>query len=204
MKRVRLFLALVCALGLLLTGCETPSEPVVDTPTQGENPEDEGGEDDDDDNGENNSNGNGGDDDNNSWLENREPLPDATYKLAEGLLASSYVGYSDGHRNDYMSFYDEKRDYALYLDIYTDESNQLLTTGRYLLADNYDNAVYREWSYLTLQTNGELHRFTEGWVEVIADAEHSSGFPYHNIRAYFVMESGESVSLEYEGTILLK
>lgn len=39
---------------------------------------------------------------------------------------------------------------------------------------------------------------------LLADNNHSSGYPYHKIRAYFNMENGDSVSLEYEGTIIEK
>lgn len=219
MKTLRYFLVLICLCGMLLVGCEPQNEPVVNTPPQEENPdgggdednngdEENGGKEDDNtgnEGGENGGSENGGNDEQDmSWMENPQPLPEATYELSGGLAASSYVSYQGGLRNDYLSFYDSNRDYALYIDLYTSESNTILPTGRYLLSDEMKNCAFREYCYLTLETNGELYRFTEGWVEVIADAEHSSGYPYHNIRAYFVMETGESVSLEYEGTIVLK
>ena len=214
MKALRFLFAATLLFGLLFASCEPVSDP-IDTPTQEENTEDEettdeGSEENGKENGEdeeNKDNGNQentGDELDNSWMENPQPLPDATYKLSGGLTATSYVSYADGLRNDYLSFYEASRDYALYIDLYTSELNTMLSTGRYLLADTFKNSAYREYCYLTLETDGELNRFTEGWVEVIADAEHESGYPLHNIRAYFVMESGESVSLEYEGTIILK
>lgn len=204
MKTLRYFLVLICLCGMLLVGCEPQNELVVNTPPQEENP-DGGGDEDNNGDEENGGSENGGNDEQDlSWMENRQPLPDATYKLSSGITASSYVSYQDGLRNDYLSFYDSNSDYALYIDLYTSETNTMLPTGRYLLSDEFKNCAYREYCYLTLETNGDLYRFKEGWVEVIADAEHSSGYPYHNIRAYFVMESGESVSLEYEGTIVLK
>ena len=204
---------------MLLVGCEPQNEPVVNTPPQEENPdgggdednngdEENGGKEDDNtgnEGGENGGSENGGNDEQDmSWMENPQPLPEATYELSGGLVATSYVSYAIGLRNDYLSFYEAERDYALYIDLYTSESNTILPTGRYLLSDEMKNCAFREYCYLTLETDGDLYRFTEGWVEVIADAEHSSGYPLHNIRAYFVMESGESVSLEYEGTIILK
>ena len=219
MKATRLILVATLLIGLLFAGCETPSEPTIDIPTQ-EETEDEGNEDsgNEEDNGsteeEENNNGEEGGEENNgtededeqdmSWMENPQPLPEATYELSGGLVATSYVSYAIGLRNDYLSFYEAERDYALYIDLYTSESNTILPTGRYLLSNEMKNCAFREYCYLTLETDGDLYRFTEGWVEVIADAEHSSGYPLHNIRAYFVMESGESVSLEYEGTIILK
>lgn len=206
MKTMHFLFTAILLLGLLFAGCEPTTEPIA-PPTQEENTEDEGttdeGKEDDNQNDEEKEENSGNEQDN-SWMENPEPLPDATYKLSGGLVATSYVNYDNGLRNDYLSFYEESRDYALYIDLYTSELNTMLNTGRYLLADSFENSAYREYCYLTLETDGELYRFTEGWVEVIADAEHESGYPLHSIRAYFVMESGESVSLEYEGTIILK
>lgn len=204
MKAIRLIFTATLLLSLLFTACETENTPVVDEPAQEENTDDGTENENDEDKGNENEEGKEDEEskEDNSWMENPQPLPEATYALNERIAVSDYVKYEGGKRNDYISFFEESTDRTLFLDIYTDESNTLLPTGRYLLADNFDNAVYREWSYLTLYTGtDDLLRFTEGWAEVIADAEHSSGYPYHKIRAYFVMESGESVSLEFEGTI---
>lgn len=197
MKIAKLFLAL---LAVAIVACE-PANP--DTPT----PPDDNTEQPNDD--ENNGDENKGDEENkddedNSWIDNPQPLPEATYALGDNIAAMSLVTIADGKRNDYMTFFDEYTGYAIYLDIYTAESNTTLETGRYPLADHTDNATYREWSYFVPVVNGDLIRFKEGWVEVIADTEHSSGYPYHKIRAYFDMENGESISLEWEGTISFK
>lgn len=194
MKVTRLIPILILFVTLAFVGCEPEKSNVVDDPTQEEGTGDEGG----------NENGGDSGDEDNSWIENPTPMPEATYSLNERLTVTSLVTYADGCRNDYMTFYQESTGYAVYLDIYTSESNALLETGRYLLADSYDNAVYYQWSYFTPYTDSDLFRFKDGWVEVIADAEHSSGYPYHKIRGYFTMESGESVSLEFEGTIVEK
>lgn len=178
---------------LAFVGCEPEKNHVVDDPTQEEGTGDEGG----------NENGGDSGDEDNSWIENPTPMPEATYSLNERLIVSTYVSY-DGCRNDYMTFYQESTGYAVYLDIYTSADNTMLETGRYVLANTPKDAVYYEWSYFTPYTNSDLFRFKEGWLEVIADAEHSSGYPYHKIRGYFTMESGESVSLEFEGTIAEK
>lgn len=191
MKIKNLFMLLL-ALMLVATACEksnnTPTpdnteEP--ETPNEDENKDDEGSKEDED----------------NSWIENPTPMPEATYVLNDRIAVSSIVTVADGMRNDYMTFHQESTGYAVYFDIYTADSNTMLPTGRYILSNEQMNTVYYEWSYFTPYTDSDLYRFTEGWLEVIADAEHSSGYPYHKIRGYFVMESEESVSVEWEGTI---
>ena len=196
---------MLLALMLVATACEnttdTPQTPdnteEPETPNEDENKEDEGSKDDE---------GSKEDEDNkneedNSWIENPTPMPEATFVLNDGIAVASIVNVADGMRNDYMTFYQESTGYAVYFDIYTADSNTMLPTGRYILSNEQMNTVYYEWSYFTPYTNSDLYRFTEGWLEVIADAEHSSGYPYHKIRGYFVMENEDSVSIEWEGTI---
>ena len=193
---------MLLALMLVATACEnttdTPQTPdnteEPETPNEDENKDDEGSKEDEDNKNE----------EDNSWIENPTPMPEATYVLNDRIAVSSLVTVADGMRNDYMTFYQESTGYAVYFDIYTADSNTMLPTGRYILSNQQMNAVYYEWSYFTPYTNSDLYRFTEGWLEVIADAEHSSGYPYHKIRGYFVMESEESVSVEWEGTITAK
>lgn len=200
MKIKNLFMLLL-AFTLVATACEqtkTPQAPdnteKPDTPNNDDEGEknDDGGKEDDEDKKE----------EDNSWIENPTPMPEATYALSDRISVKSLVTYADGLRNDYITFYDEATGYAVYTDIYTADSNTMLPTGRYLLSNDMVNTVYYEWSYFTPYTNSDLYRFTEGWLEVIADGEHSSGYPYHKIRGYFVMESEESVSVEFEGTII--
>ena len=198
MKIKNLFMLLL-AFTLVATACEqtqTPQTP--DNTEEPENPNDDdpnkGGNEDEEDKKE----------EDNSWIENPTPMPEATYALSDRISVMSLVTYADGLRNDYITFYDEATGYAVYTDIYTADSNTMLPTGRYLLSNDMVNTVYYEWSYFTPYTNSDLYRFTEGWLEVIADGEHSSGYPYHKIRGYFVMESEESVSVEFEGTIMIQ
>jgi hypothetical protein len=196
MKIKNLFMMLL-ALMLVATACEkttdTPQTPTEEpeTPNEDENKDDEGSKEDEDNKNE----------EDNSWIENPSPLPEATFVLNDGIAVSSIITVADGMRNDYMTFYQESTGYAVYFDIYTADSNTMLPTGRYILSNEQMNTVYYEWSYFTPYTNSDLYRFTEGWLEVIADAEHSSGYPYHKIRGYFVMENEDSVSVEWEGTI---
>ena len=202
MKIKNLFMLLL-AFTLIATACEqtkTPQAPdnteKPDTPNNDDEGEknDDGGKEDEEDKKE----------EDNSWIENPTPMPEATYALNDRISVISLVTYADGLRNDYITFYDEATGYALYTDIYTADSNTMLPTGRYLLSNDMVDTVYYEWSYFTPYTNSDLYRFTEGWLEVIADGEHSSGYPYHKIRGYFVMDSEESVSVEFEGTIVIQ
>ena len=193
---------MLLALMLVATACEN----TTDTPQTPDNTEEEtpkGDEENKDDEGSKEDEDNKNEEDN-SWIENPTPMPEATFVLNDGIAVSSIVTIADGMRNDYMTFYQESTGYAVYFDIYTADSNTMLPTGRYILSNEQMNTVYYEWSYFTPYTDSNLCRFTEGWLEVIADAEHSSGYPYHKIRGYFVMESEESVSVEWEGTIANK
>ncbi len=201
--KIKNLLILLLAFTLVATACEETKTP--QTPDNTEEPDDPNNDDPnkgDDENKEDDNTGNGNNEEDNSWIENPTPMPEATYALNDRISVISLVTYADGLRNDYITFYDEATGYAVYTDIYTADSNTMLPTGRYLLSNEMVNTVYYEWSYFTPYTNSDLYRFTEGWLEVIADGEHSSGYPYHKIRAYFVMESEESVSIEWEGTIV--
>ena len=202
MKIKNLFMLLL-AFTLVATACEETKSPQApdntekpDTPNNDDEGEknDDGGKEDEEDKKE----------EDNSWIENPTPMPEATYALSDRISVMSLVTYADGLRNDYITFYDEATGYAVYTDIYTADSNTMLPTGRYLVSNDMVNTVYYEWSYFTPYTNSDLYRFTEGWLEIIADGEHSSGYPYHKIRGYFVMESEESVSVEFEGTIVFQ
>ncbi len=202
MKIAKLLIALLAVVAVACEPVEdniTPPENNTEEPNENEGNENEGNE--------NEGNENGGNEENtedNSWIDNPTPMPEATYVLNDRISVSSYVTIENGLRNDYMTFYQESTGYAVYFDIYTADSNTVLPTGRYILSNEQVNTVYYEWSYFTPYTNSDLYRFTEGWLEVIADTEHSSGYPYHKIRGYFVMESEDSVSVEWEGTITNK
>ena len=200
MKIKNLFMLLL-AFTLIATACEE-----VKSPQNPDNTEEPDTPNNDDEDGKDDEGGNNEDDgskvEDNSWIDNPTPMPEATYALNDRISVMNLVTYADGLRNDYITFFDETTGYAVYTDIYTADSNTMLPTGRYLLSNDMVNTVYYEWSYFTPYTNSDLYRFTEGWLEVIADGEHSSGYPYHKIRGYFVMESEESVSIEFEGTII--
>lgn len=195
--KIKNLLMLLLAFTLVATACEETQTPQTPDNTEETDDPNKG----DDENKEDDENKN---EEDNSWIENPTPMPEATYALGDRISVMSLVNYADGLRNDYITFYDEATGYAVYTDIYTTDSNTMLPTGRYLVSNDNVNTVYYEWSYFTPYTNSDLYRFTEGWLEVIADGEHSSGYPYHKIRGYFVMESEDTVSVEWEGTITNK
>lgn len=195
--KIKNLLMLLLAFTLVATACEETQTPQTPDNTEETDDPNKG----DDENKEDDENKN---EEDNSWIENPTPMPEATYALGDRISVMSLVNYADGLRNDYITFYDEATGYAVYTDIYTTDSNTMLPTGRYLVSNDNVNTVYYEWSYFSPYTNSDLYRFTEGWLEVIADGEHSSGYPYHKIRGYFVMESEDTVSVEWEGTITNK
>ena len=170
----------------------------------GDNPDDNTSDNPDDNTGDNPDDNTGDDSDDNTSDnpdDNTGDKPGTLYVMDGPFDVTDWVKYENGYRNDYISFYEIDSGYAIYFDIYTAESNTTLPSGRYLLSDGYDNCAHREWCYFTFYTDGDLNRFTDGYIEVIADTEHDSGFPYHTIKADLVMESGDSVSIAFEGTI---
>ena len=209
----RILWLFVAACALFVASCEDEITPPNNNNTeQGGEQGDENGNENGGENGDENQGENGGENGNENQGENgnengddkewSEPLPEADYAIAGRITASEFVNFADGRRNDYISFYDELNGYVLYIDLYTDESNAFLPSGDYPLADGFDNCAYREYTYFTPTPSSDLVRFTEGWVSVIADENDPSGYTLHKIRAYFTMTTGETVSLDYTGTLI--
>ena len=185
---------------------DNPDDNTSDNPDDytGDNPDDNTGDNPDDNTGDNSDDNTGDNPDDNTGDnpdDNTGDKPGTLYVMDGPFNVTDWVKYENGYRNDYISFYEADTGYAIYFDIYTDDSNTTLPTGEYLLSDGYDNCAHREWCYFTFYTDGDLYRFNDGYIKVIADTEHSSGFTYHKIVANFKMENGDSVTLEYEGTI---
>ena len=111
---------------------------------------------------------------------------------------------TNGLRNDYLSIYEEASGRSLFIDFYSPLGGEYLASGEYPLGDGSSMTCAQEYTYLTLVNDGDLLRFSEGVARVTVDAEHESGYPWYTIDAYFVMESGESVLLDYDGQISLK
>lgn len=132
------------------------------------------------------------------------PIPtEADYEFRGNLYASIMVLETNGLRNDYLTIYEEASGRSLYIDFYSPLGGEYLASGEYPLGDGSSMTCAQEYTYLTLVTNGDLLRFSEGVARVEVDADHESGYPWYTIDAYFVMESGESVLLDYDGQISL-
>lgn len=132
------------------------------------------------------------------------PLPtEADYEFRGNLHASIFVLETNGLRNDYLSIYEEASGRSLFIDFYSPLGGEYLASGEYPLGDGSSMTCRQEYTYLTLVNGGELLRFSEGVARVAVDADHESGYPWYTIDAYFVMESGESVLLDYDGQISL-
>lgn len=127
------------------------------------------------------------------------PVPEATYAFSENLAASIYTLETNGLRNDYMCFYNVITDEALYIDFYAPIDSDHLPSGTYLLGDGSAKTCAADYTYLALVPDGDLQRFSEGRATVIADTEHSSGYVWYHITAYFTLPDGLTVSLDYEG-----
>lgn len=134
-----------------------------------------------------------------------EPLPtEADYEFRGNLHASIFLLETNGLRNDYLSIYEEASGRSLFIDFYSPLGGEYLASGEYPLGDGSSMTCAQEYTYLTLVNGGDLLRFSEGVARVVVDADHESGYPWYTIDAYFVMESGESVLLDYDGQIVLE
>lgn len=133
------------------------------------------------------------------------PIPtEADYEFRGNLHASIFVLETNGLRNDYLSIYEEVSGRSLFIDFYSPLGGEYLASGEYPLGDGSSMTCRQEYTYLTLVNGGDLLRFSEGVARVVVDANHESGYPWYTIDAYFVMESGESVLLDYDGQIALE
>lgn len=132
------------------------------------------------------------------------PIPtEADYEFRGNLHASIIVLETNGLRNDYLSIYEEVSGRSLFIDFYSPLGGEYLASGEYPLGDGSSMTCAQEYTYLTLVNGGDLLRFSEGVARVTVDADHESGYPWYTIDAYFVMDSGESVLLDYDGQISL-
>lgn len=133
-----------------------------------------------------------------------EPLPtDADYEFRGNLQSSIIVLETNGLRNDYLSIHDEASGQSLFIDFYSPLGGEYLASGEYPLGDGSSMTCAQEYTYLMPVIDGELLRFSEGVARVVVDVNHESGYPWYTIDAYFVMASGESVLLDYDGQISL-
>lgn len=139
-----------------------------------------------------------------------EPLPEpkqypeGTYHFSDGVSATVYTLETNGLRNDYMSFLDNATGHTLYIDLYSELSNENVAMGEYMLGDGSAMTCDQSYTYLVYSWSDELYRFEEGSAFVVVDVEHESGYPWYQITGYFLLSNGESVSLDFEGQVIEK
>lgn len=131
-----------------------------------------------------------------------EPLPEATYEFIEDLSTRVYTLETNGLRNFYVSFSKANSTEVLFIDFYAPIESNHLPTGIYPLGNGSSMTCAQEYTYLTLETDGDLLRFSEGSVTVIADPEHESGYTWYRIVALFTLPNGETVSLDFNGQLI--
>jgi hypothetical protein len=191
MKYLRILLAL-----LFIVACE-PTVDNPDTPTP-PNTEDDG-KDNGEDNGEDDGKEDGKDD---SWMDEVIDTSGADYLFKDGITGKVMFLEYNGLRNDYISLFDNATGLTLFLDLYSPMVYDYVTPGIYTFGDGSAMTVNKEWCYVHFNDNEPLMRFVDGRVKVIADPEHSSGYPYYHITARFVNEAGEVIVADYEGQLI--
>ena len=140
--------------------------------------------------------------------ETKDPVhPDleaATYELKENLDVRVHPLQANGLRNDYVSFYDVYTDITLFIDFYAPIECEYLPSGVYPLGDGSAMTSAQEYTYVTLETDADLIRFTDGWAVVTATHDEATGETTHKVTAYYTIENGETISLQYEGVFTIK
>ena len=172
---------------LFVVACE-PAVDNPDTPTppnQEETGEETGEENDNDD----------------SWMDEVIDTSDADYLFKDGITGKVIFLEYNGLSNDYISLYDNATDLTLFLDLYSPMVYDYVTPGIYTFGDGAAMTAHRDYCYIHFPDD-TLMRFTDGRVKVIADPEHSSGYPYYHITARFVNEAGEVIVADYEGQLI--
>ena len=180
MKIKNLF-TLLLTFTLFATACENNTN----TPTP-ENPEEENKE------------------DNNNDTPVHPELEAATYELRDNLDVRVHPMQTNGLRNDYVSFYDVYSDITLFIDVYAPIECEYLPSGVYPLGDGSAMTSAQEYTYVTLETDADLIRFTDGWAVVTATHDEATGETTHKVTAYYTIGNGETISLQYEGVFTIK
>jgi hypothetical protein len=106
---------------------------------------------------------------------------------------------TNGLRNDYVSFYEASSGRTLFIDFYSPIDGAYLPSGIYPLGDGSSMTSAQEYTYLTLYTDGDFLRFVDGQADVVAHHDPVTNTTTHSVTAYYTMESGETVSLQFAG-----
>ena len=181
MKIKNLF-TLLLAFALFTTACENNTN----TPTP-ENPEEETPK-----------------EDNNNDAPVHPELEAATYELRDNLDVRVHPLQTNGLRNDYVSFFDVYSDVTLFIDFYAPIECEYLPSGVYPLGDGSSMTSAQEYTYVTLETGADFIRFTDGWAVVTATHDEATGKTTHKVTAYYTIENGETISVQYEGVFTIK
>ena len=180
MKIKNLF-TLLLTFTLFATACENNTN----TPTP-ENPDEENKE------------------DNNNDTPVHPELEAATYELRDNLDVRVHPLQTNGLRNDYVSFYDVYTDITLFIDFYAPMECAYLPSGEYPLGDGSAMTSAQEYTYVTLETGADFIPCIDGWAVVTAKHNDETGDTTHKVTAYYTMENGETISVEYEGVFTIK
>ena len=183
MKITNIFFAL---LTVAIVACEATDDTPTPQPPVGDNTEEPGG-----------------DTEELEPIEIPEGVENATYVLVDNLDVRVHPLQTNGLRNDYVSFFDVYADRTLFIDFYSPMECEYLPSGRYELGDGSSMTSDKQYTYITLETNGDLIRFVEGWAEVRATPL-EDGSVKHEVAAHYTMDSGETVWVHYEGVMTIK
>lgn len=133
-----------------------------------------------------------------------KPAEDATYVLNNNITAYAYTMETNGLRNDYVSFYDNATDRTLFIDFYSPLEGSHLPSGTYPLGDGSVMTTDQRYTYITFFTDDDFKCFTEGSATVTAYTDEATSTTSHHVTAYYTMENGETVSLDYSGTFIVQ
>ena len=187
--KIKSIFALLLAFALFTTACENSNNtPIPDNTEEPDAPKD--------------------DEENKEEEETKDPvhpeLEAATYELKGNLDVRVHPLQTNGLRNDYVSFYDVYSDITLFIDFYAPLECAYLPSGEYPLGDGSSMTSDREYTYVTLETGADFIRCVDGWAVVTAKHNDETGKTTHKVTAYYTMENGDTISLQYEGVFTIK
>ena len=125
---------------------------------------------------------------------------DATYCFVDNITASVDIMQTNGLRNDYVSFYDDVKGHTLFIDFYSPLGGEYLPAGTYPLGDGSSMTSDQQYTYILLAGQQDFIRITEGSATV-AVVSSATGAIIHSITANYTMTTGDTIALQFTGTI---
>ena len=125
---------------------------------------------------------------------------DATYCFVDNITASVDILQTNGLRNDYVSFYDDVKGHTLFIDFYSPLGGEYLPAGTYPLGDGSSMTSDQQYTYILLAGQQDFIRITEGSATV-AVVSTATGAIIHSITANYTMTTGDTIALQFTGTI---